>query len=263
MSDYSLRFGGIARLYGQKGAEIIRQAHICVIGIGGVGSWAAESLARNGIGNITLIDLDDLCVTNINRQIHALTSTIGESKVEVMAKRILGINPECHTVQVEDFITMENLHELITDNFDYVIDAIDNVTAKCHLINACKELDIPLVVSTGASGRWDPTKVETADLTKTKVDPLAATVRKILRKQYGFAPYAKWNIPAVFSTEPLQDPVVLPYDKNGDFQCVCPSGENTYHNCEERNVIWGTAGFVTGVFGLTCASLVVKALVES
>jgi tRNA threonylcarbamoyladenosine dehydratase len=143
-----------------------------------------------------------------------------------------------------------------------VIDAIDNVTAKCHLINACRELEIPLIVSTGASGRWDPTKVDTADLAKTKIDPLAASVRKVLRQQYNFPRKGKWKIKAVFSTESLQDPITLPYDKNGDFQCVCPSGENSYHNCEERNVIWGTAGFVTGVFGMTCASLVVKQLVE-
>ena len=136
------------------------------------------------------------------------------------------------------------------------------MTAKCHLINACRELGDTFGGIDRASGRWDPTQIATADLTKTKVDPLAATVRKILRKQYDFPRNGKWNIPAVYSAEPFKILLFLPYDKNGDFQCVCPSGENTYHNCEERNVIWGTAGFVTSVFGMTCASVVVRELVN-
>ena len=143
-----------------------------------------------------------------------------------------------------------------------MVDAIDNITAKCHLLQQCKELSIPVVCSTGASGRWDPTAVQVADLSATKVDPLAMNVRKILRKQYGFARKGEWGIPAIFSTEPLQKPIVLPYDHNGEFQCVCPNGENDVHSCEERSLIWGTAGFVTGVFGLTCASVVIRQLTQ-
>jgi len=114
MSDQQLRFGGIARLYGNQNFIKLQQAHICVVGIGGVGSWVAEALARNGIGNITLIDLDDICVTNINRQIHALTSTIGLSKVDVMAERIKAINPECNVHCIEDFVTQENISQLLS-----------------------------------------------------------------------------------------------------------------------------------------------------
>ena len=127
MSDYDLRFGGIKRLYGNTGANIIKQSHFCVIGIGGVGSWAAEALARSGIGAITLIDLDDICITNTNRQIHALKNTIGESKVDVMAERILAINPDCQVNIIEDFVTQDNLRSLLEQPYDYVIDAIDSV----------------------------------------------------------------------------------------------------------------------------------------
>jgi len=141
MSDYSLRFGGIARLYGQHGAQILQNSKFCVIGIGGVGSWVAEALARNGVGNLTLIDLDDICITNINRQIHALSETIGESKVDVMAERIKQINPDCHVNIIEDFITVENLNLLLNQNYDYVVDAIDSVDIKTRMIAYCNVIN--------------------------------------------------------------------------------------------------------------------------
>ncbi len=208
MSDYSLRFGGIARLYGQKGADIIGQASICVIGIGGVGSWVAESLARNGIGNITLIDLDDICVTNINRQIHALSATVGQSKVEVMAERISQINPDCNVTQVEDFITLENIRELITANFDYIVDAIDSVQVKSALIAHCKRNKIPLITIGGAGGQTDPSKIAITDLSQTYQDPLLSKVRNQLRREYNFSRNVKrkFSIDAVFSSQQLVYP---------------------------------------------------------
>ena len=130
MSDYQLRFAGIARLYGVSALETFKAAHVCVVGIGGVGSWAAEALARSGIGTITLIDLDDVCISNINRQLHALTDTIGQDKVAVMAARIKAINPDCVVHQIEDFVTTENLQSLINKEMDYVVDAIDSIKAK-------------------------------------------------------------------------------------------------------------------------------------
>ena len=144
-----------------------------------------------------------------------------------------------------------------------MVDAIDNITAKCHLLNTCRENEIPVVCSTGASGRWDPTAIRVDDLSKTRVDPLALNVRKILRKTYGFPRDKEWGIPAVYSDEPLQKPVQLSYDHNGEFQCVCPNGENDVHSCEERSLIWGTAGFVTGAFGLSCSSVVVRELLRN
>lgn len=210
MSDYSLRFGGIARLYGEQGAKIIKQAHFCVIGIGGVGSWAAESLARNGIGQITLIDLDDVCISNINRQLHALSNTIGLSKVEVMAERIKQINPDCQVNIIEDFVTIDNLSELMSAQFDYVIDAIDSVNIKTRLIAYCKRYKKPIITIGGAGGQIDPSKIAITDLSKTYQDPLLAKVKNQLRREFNFpradAKRAKFSIDAIFSTEQLRYP---------------------------------------------------------
>lgn len=208
MSEYQLRFGGIERLYGTKGAAILQQSCICVIGIGGVGSWAAEALARNGVGSITLIDLDDICTTNINRQIHALNSTIGQSKVDVMAERIKQINPDCDVNVVEDFITEDNLKKLITSHCDYVIDAIDSVGMKTLLIAHCKRNKIPLITIGGAGGQKDPSKIQISDLSQTYQDPLLAKVRNQLRRNFNFSRNVKrrFSIDAVFSTEQLVYP---------------------------------------------------------
>ena len=177
MSDYQLRFGGIARLYGNSQSAALQQAHFCVIGIGGVGSWVAEALARNGVGQITLIDLDDLCLTNINRQIHALTETVGLSKVDVMRDRIIQINPDCRVNTIEDFITLENIKELLSNSY-------------------------------GAGGQVDPSKIAIADLSQTFQDPLLAKVRNQLRREYNFSRNVKrkFAIDAVFSSEQLRYP---------------------------------------------------------
>ena len=213
MSDYSLRFGGIARLYGQHGAEAIQNSHFCIIGIGGVGSWVAEALARNGVGHITLIDLDDICITNINRQIHALSDTIGESKVEVMGERIKQINPDCQVDIIEDFITIENLSDLLNKNYDFVIDAIDSVDIKTRLIAFCKRNKLPIITIGGAGGQVDPTKIAITDLSKTYQDPLLAKVKNQLRREFNFpradvkkSSKRKFSIDAVFSTEQLRYP---------------------------------------------------------
>ena len=208
MSDYQLRFGGIARLYGNSQSEALRQANFCVIGIGGVGSWVAEALARNGVGQITLIDLDDLCVTNINRQIHALTDTVGLSKVDVMRDRIMQINPDCSVSTVEDFVTLENVTELLSNSFDYVIDAIDSVNVKCAIIAYCKRNKLPIITIGGAGGQVDPSKIATADLSQTYQDPLLAKVRNQLRREYNFSRNVKrkFSIDAVFSSEQLRYP---------------------------------------------------------
>ncbi|WP_206485391.1 tRNA cyclic N6-threonylcarbamoyladenosine(37) synthase TcdA [Thalassotalea sp. G2M2-11] len=208
MSQYQLRFGGISRLYGQTGAQILKDSHFCVIGIGGVGSWVAEALARSGIGTITLIDLDDICTTNINRQIHALSTTIGESKVEVMAERIKQINPECVVHCVEDFVTQENLVELMSAHYDYVIDAIDSVKIKSAIIAYCKRNKLPIITVGGAGGQSDPSQIQLSDLSQTYQDPLLSKVRNQLRREYQFSRNTKrkFGIDAVFSTEQLMYP---------------------------------------------------------
>ena len=155
-SDFESRFGGIARLYGSQGMAKIRQAKILVIGIGGVGSWVAEAMARTGIGHMTLVDLDDVCVTNINRQIHAVNATVGKFKVDVMKERVETINPYCEIDIKQCFFSPKNLENIFDKTYDFVVDACDDFTNKCHLIDYCRKNKIPLVVMGGAGGKTDP-----------------------------------------------------------------------------------------------------------
>jgi len=243
MSDYQLRFGGIARLYGNSQSTALQQAHFCVIGIGGVGSWVAEALARNGIGQITLIDLDDLCITNINRQIHALTDTVGLSKVDVMRDRIKQINPECLVSTIEDFVTLENVGDLLSNSFDYVIDAIDSVNVKTAIIAHCKRNKLPIITIGGAGGQIDPSKIAIADLSQTFQDPLLAKVRNQLRREYNFSRNVKrkFSIDAIFSTEQLRYP-----DSEGNVCHAKQSGDGSMRlDCSGG---FGAATHVTACF---------------
>ncbi len=207
MSDKQ-RFGGTARLYGHDGLASLAASHVCVVGIGGVGSWSAEALARSGVGQITLIDLDDVCLTNTNRQIHALDNTIGQPKVTVMAQRIQLINPSCTVHQVEDFVTAENVQEYITSQFDAVIEATDSIRAKAAIIYCCKRNKMPVVTIGGAGGQIDPVQITRGDLAKTIQDPLAAKLRNELRRNYGFSknPKRRFGVECIYSTEQLRYP---------------------------------------------------------
>jgi tRNA A37 threonylcarbamoyladenosine dehydratase len=258
------RFDRMGRLVGDEGMRRLLNAHVMVIGVGGVGSFCAEGLIRSGVGHVTLVDFDLICVTNANRQLHTLRGTVGKPKVDVMAERLRLINPQATVDVAKVFYNAQNSDEILACNPDWVVDAIDNVTAKCHLLATCREGKIPVVSSTGAAARLDPTFVEVADLSETRIDPLAKVVRKILREQYGFPGPSEgsFGIPSVFSTEEPIGPTELDYDKGEGFRCVCPQGINGLHECEKRNRIDGTAGFVTGTFGLTCASIIVRALVQ-
>ncbi|MCB9778843.1 MAG: tRNA threonylcarbamoyladenosine dehydratase [Alphaproteobacteria bacterium] len=254
------RWDRLGRLLGDLGVNRLQDAHVVVIGLGGVGSWAAEALARSGVGRLTLVDFDLVCVTNINRQLPALRGTVGQPKAKVLAERLRLINPESQIKAVPVFYEARTSDMLLggRNRPDFVVDAIDNVTAKCHLLAECRRLALPVVCCTGASGRLDPTRVAVADLADTTIDPLASAVRKILRKQHGFPAKGPWGIPAVYSTEHLRPSQPLIYDGDDGFSCVCPNGENDHHGCESRSVIWGTAGFVTGAFGFAAASVVVQ-----
>jgi tRNA threonylcarbamoyladenosine dehydratase len=210
-----LRFGGTQRLYGTELTNQLVQSHICVIGIGGVGSWVAEALARTAVGEITLIDLDDICLSNTNRQAHTLDSTIGQMKITAMGERLKAINPDIKINEVHDFVTPNNFESLITHQFDYVVDAIDSVKVKAALLNHCKRSKIPCIMIGGAGGQTDPTKIAVTDLSKTEQDPLAAKVRNILRREYGFVKSTEktknnrksnFGIDAVYSSEPLKYP---------------------------------------------------------
>lgn len=266
--EYKLhrRFDRIGRLVGDHGMAKLFRSRVAVIGLGGVGSFAAEALVRSGIGTIDLVDFDMVCITNTNRQLQAMKGTIGKAKCDILAERLAQVNPKAVVNPIQFFYNDRTSERLLNPQgqpLDFVVDAIDNVTAKCHLLARCRELGIPVVSSTGASGRFDPTCIEIADLAKTKVDPLARDVRKILRTQYGFPTgKKKFGITAVYSTEDPAAPLELTYDNGEGFRCVCPGGTNGMHSCEHRSVIYGTAGFVTGTFGMVCASVVVRALAQ-
>jgi tRNA A37 threonylcarbamoyladenosine dehydratase len=206
--DYERRFGGVARLYGKQALARFQQARVCVVGVGGVGSWVVEALARSAIGHITMIDLDNVAESNVNRQLHALSDTLGMAKVSALAQRIALINPFCEVVEVEDFITEDNVGRMLDAGFDYVIDAIDDAAAKTALIAWCRAHRVPLVTIGSAGGQLDPTRIEIRDLARTEQEPLLAKVRKRLRSKHGFprGEKSRFGIDAVFSTEPLKYP---------------------------------------------------------
>ena len=206
--SYNQRFAGLARLYGQDNLRKLKDAHITVIGLGGVGSWSVECLARSGIGQLCVIDLDDIAESNINRQIHALSSTIGEGKADVLAARCKEINPDIVVDAIEDFATKDNLVDIIPQNTQVIIDAVDAVAAKAAIINYAKRNKIKIITVGGAGGQRDPLQVTKADLAKTSQDPLAAKLRAILRRDYGFSknPKRRFGVECIYSTEQLVFP---------------------------------------------------------
>lgn len=253
---YLQRFGGIGRVYGRAALERIHDMHVCVIGIGGVGSWSAESLARSGVGRITLIDHDDLCVTNINRQIHALDSVIGQSKVDVMAERIAQINPDCDVRIIDDLVTSTTLKKYLEGGYDYVIDAIDSIRFKTDIIYYCKRNKIPIITTGGAGGQTDPTQVQIADLTRTYNDPLAAKVRNRLRSQYQWTqnPKRRFGVECVFSTEQPRYPRA-----DGTVGLEKPGVPGLTLDCE---LGYGSLSMVTATFGLVAAARVINKTLE-
>jgi tRNA A37 threonylcarbamoyladenosine dehydratase len=252
--DFARRFGGIGRLYGERALERFKTAHVCVIGVGGVGSWIVEALARSAVGHLTLIDLDNVAESNINRQIQALTGTIGQPKIEALRDRIAQINPFCQITLVEDFIEPDNIARMIGgQRFDYVVDAIDSVKAKAALIAYCRDHGLPLLTSGGAGGQLDPTKIEVRDLARTEQEPLLKKVRKLLRAQYGFArgEKQKYHIDAVFSMEPLRYP---------ELEDACEIGSSvTGLNCAG----FGSSMVVTASFGMIAAAHILRKMAEA
>lgn len=205
------RFGGVIRLFGHAGYQRLANAAVAVVGLGGVGSWAVEALARSGVGELLLIDLDHVAESNINRQLHALDATLGASKAEVMRARVAQINPSCRVALIDDFVSEQNVAELIGSSVHAVIDAIDQVAAKAALIALARGRGQPIIVCGGAGGRTDSLALARADLAHTTGDPLLAAVRARLRRHYGFAPAAAkpnraagaFGVTAIYSTEPL------------------------------------------------------------
>ena len=248
MSDE--RFGGIVRLVGEAGLARLRAAHVCVAGIGGVGSWVVEALARSGVGALTVIDLDEVCVTNVNRQLHALDGTVGRAKVAVMAERVRLINPECRVTAVEEFFTEANAARLLATDFSFVVDAIDAVGNKSRLLALCVQRGLPVITCGAAGGRLDATAVRVADLAEVSHDRLFAQVRKRLRNKFCLPAAGKpLGIAAVFSSETPVQPE--PPDCAEDIGDAPPQKLN----CEWGH---GSATFVTGTFGFAAAGWVVR-----
>lgn len=242
-SDHGRRFGGIERLYGAGSLARLASAHVCTIGIGGVGSWAAEALARSGIGRLTLIDLDHVAESNINRQVHALDTTLGQAKVRAMRARIAQINPDCRVECIEEFVTEENVAQLLP-TCDAVVDCIDQVKAKAALVAHCRRNSLPVVTTGGAGGRSDPTRIGIDDLARTTQDALASKLRAKLRKDYGFTrdPKKKFGVPCVFSDEQIRRPQTQ----------ACDLDEAGLHglNCAG----YGSSVAVTAGFGFAAAA---------
>jgi tRNA A37 threonylcarbamoyladenosine dehydratase len=252
--DFERRFGGVRRLYGATAFVRFQGAHVCIIGIGGVGSWVAEALARSAIGELTLIDPDHIAESNINRQLHALTGEEGKAKTQAMRERILAINPRCRVHGVEEFLSEENLDALIGNGFDYVVDAIDNARAKAALIAHCRRSKIRLVCVGGAGGQRDPAQVKIADLARTSQDPLLAKVRTRLRRDYGFPrdPKKKFGIDCVYSLEPLAYP--------GAEGGACFEKPEDAHIQGLNCAGFGSSVCVTSTFGMLAAAAVLNGL---
>lgn len=257
-NDYHQRFGGLARLYGRSGLERLRAARVAVIGIGGVGSWAVEALARAGVGWLTLVDLDEICLTNVNRQLHAMDGQIGRQKTGVMAERVHAINPECQVTVREAFLTERNAGEVLDAGLDAVLDAIDTTRHKGLLLAECHRRGLAAVTCGAAGGRRDPTRIRVADLAFAGKDALLGQVRKLLRAEHGFPkipPHAKplpFGIEAVFSEEP---PVFAQCD--GGVGPHRPEDAATRLTCEGG---LGTAAHLTACFGMIAAGRIIGRL---
>ncbi|MBC7430064.1 MAG: ThiF family adenylyltransferase [Bacteriovorax sp.] len=260
--DYNQRFGGIARLYGVQGLKNLLEAHVLVVGLGGVGSWAAESLARSGVGAITLVDLDDICITNTNRQLPAMSGHYGKLKINVIRDRILSINPQCQVHCIENFFTASSAEAILDNSFDYVVDAIDSLHNKCLLASMCRDGHLPLLVTGGAAGKINPAQIQIADLGECVNDSLIFRMRKRLRQEFNFpngspssrTPKVKFNMMCVFSPEEPVYPTA-----EGGITCSIPD-ENLKMDCETG---MGSVSHITAVFGLMAAGHIVNTIAKS
>ncbi len=253
------RFGGVARLYGERALAAFVEARVVVVGIGGVGSWTVEALARSGIGCIRMVDLDEICLTNVNRQLHAMDGQIGRQKTAAMADRVRAINPACELEVIEGFFTERSVDEVLGGGISGVIDAIDSMKHKALLLAECKRRGLPVVTCGGAGGKRDATRISVRDLAFCGKDALLHQLRKNLRKNHGFTPVPMGSKPqpmgisAVFSEEP---PVYPGHE--GQVSCDRPDDADMRLNCATG---YGTATHVTATFGMIAAGEMLDMLV--
>lgn len=261
VSDMDLlnhRFGGIARLYGQAALDRFMTARIAVIGVGGVGSWAVESLARSGIGHLTLVDLDEICVTNVNRQLHAMDGQIGRQKTEAMAERAIAIHPKCEVVIIPKFFNEKSAAEILDAGFDAVIDAIDYARHKSLLAAECHRRKIYAVTCGGAGGRRDPTRIRVTDLAYSGMDPLLLQLRRGLRNDYGFPKTPRHQEPVPFGIDAVYSDEAPWYSNcDGTVSKTAPEEISLRLNCASG---FGSATHVIASFGLIAAGRVLEKL---
>ncbi|MBS0569351.1 MAG: tRNA threonylcarbamoyladenosine dehydratase [Proteobacteria bacterium] len=255
----TLRFGGVDRLYGSGSVARLARSRVAVVGLGGVGSWVAEALARSGIGELTLIDADEVCVSNANRQSHALEGEFGRAKVDVVAARLRAINPDLRVNALARFVTVANVEQLLGVGHDAVIDACDALRVKVAMIAFCRRRKIPIVVSGSAGGRRDPTLITARDLSKTEHDMLLGLTRKKLRDDFGWTrnPRRYFGVQAVFSRENVNYPQpdgsvckTRPESDAGALKLDCAGG-------------LGAAMHVTATFGMVAAARVIERLLQA
>jgi tRNA A37 threonylcarbamoyladenosine dehydratase len=255
------RFSRLELLVGQDGYGKLKGSRVAVLGLGGVGSYAAEALARAAVGELTIVDYDLVCATNVNRQLHAMIGTIGKPKAEVMAERLRKINPHGKVIAHQTFYNADRADDLLLSpdpahpRYDYVLDCIDNVTAKLHLIATAHRLGIPVISAMGAANKLDPTKIKVGDLAQTQTCALARDVRKWLRVKYGLTEGVK----AVWSIEkPIRPDEVVASD---EVKCICPPTHmKGVNDCELKSQINGTISYIPSMFGLMMAGVVCQDL---
>jgi len=242
------RFGGIARLYGEQGAARIAAAHVAVIGVGGVGSWAVEALVRSSVGCLTLVDMDHVAESNMNRQLSAMQDTLGRLKVDVLAERACQINPQIVINAVDAFVDQENMAALIRHEFDWVVDCIDSFRIKAALIAHCRRRKQPLITTGAAGGQIDPTRIRVSDLRRTEQDALLARTRRLLRQDFGFPtnPKRAFGVPAVWSDEPVRVSQGCEVQKDSSLNCAG----------------YGACMPVTASFGMAAAGYILSRLAE-
>jgi len=252
-ADLERRFGGLRRLYGTAAYTRLRAARVAVVGIGGVGSWAAEALARSGVAELTLVDLDHIAESNINRQVHALGATLGQAKVLALKERIADIHPGCLVHDIDEFVEESNVATLLqADQLDAVIDCCDQVRAKAALAAWATERGVPVVMVGAAGGKCQPQQVELADLSVVTHDPLLASVRQRLRQRHGGARKGPMQVSCVFSREAVRPPQDAACDTAG------AAGDGSL-NCHG----YGSSVTVTATFGLVAASEVINRLIRA
>ncbi len=252
------RFGGIARLYGERALERFSHARVVVVGIGGVGSWTVEALARSGIGTIRMVDLDEICLSNVNRQLHAMDGQIGRQKTAAMAERVRAINPDCELEVIEGFFTERTVETVLGGKMDGVIDAIDSLRHKALLLAECKQRGLPVITCGGAGGRRDATRISLRDLAFTGKDGLLHLLRRTLRKDHGFEAVPMGQKPQPMGITAVYSDEAPTYPRgDGEVSCEKPEGSELRLNCASG---YGTATHVTASFGVIAAGAMLDIL---